>query len=160
MIEPRNYTSEEMLAWCRFSALTLLGSALAYTRLREGTLDSLIDFVGQRLSDVYGGALGLEPAMLGLLLNVQALGGELRSSMINPAEGEAVVSNLPGEQVAAAVAELFDVAVTSADLLALCDISQAELNRLYDIFGQAAAGAGLDYAREPLDGDQRLTLRA
>ncbi|HET7037538.1 MAG TPA: hypothetical protein VFI42_17770 [Thermomicrobiaceae bacterium] len=160
MIEPRRYTTEELLAWCRFAALTLLGSALAYTREREGTLDSLIDFISQRLSDVYGGTLGVEPAMLGLLLNVQALGGELRSTMMNPAEGEAVVSNLPGEQVAAAVAELFDVAVTAEDMLALCGISQADLNRLYDIFGQAAAGAGLVYAREPLDGDQRLTLGA
>lgn len=160
MIEPRRYNTEELLAWCRFAAMTLLGSMLAYTREREGTLDPLIDFIGNRLSDVYGGALGVEPAMLGLLLNVQALGAELRSSMLNPAEGEAVVSNLPSEAEAAAVEDLFDVAVTAEDILALCDVSQEEMNRLLDIFGAAAAGAGLAYQREPLDDDQRLTLRA
>src|SRR5579884_3775862 len=160
MFEPRRYTTEELLTWCRFAALTLLGTTLAYTRAREGTLDPLIDFVGQHLSEVYGGTAGVEPAMLGLLLNVEAIGAELRSSVMNAAEGEVIVGNLPGDQLAESVADLFDVAITAEDILALCDVSEEELNRLLDIFGAAAAGPNLVYQREELDGSQRLTLRA
>lgn len=160
MLERREYTVPELLAWCRFTSMLLLGSALAYTREREGTVDQLIDFAGQRLSALYSGTLGVESAMLGLRLSLEALGAEVRTSSQNPEEGEIVAGNLPSERLTGSLSEHFDLDVRPADILALCGLGQDDLNRLYDLLGTAAAGPSLAYEREPLDGDQRLTLRA
>lgn len=163
MLEPREYTPRELLAWSRFSGLSLLGLALAYIRERDGAVDGFVSFAGERLAEAWGGfgAGDVESAMLGLLLSAEALGAEVRSRAMNPEEAEAVVSNLPGPQMCQDLEDRFDVQVTPEDILALAGVSQDEMNRLFDILGAAAAAGGFEFRREPEGEDaQRLVVRA
>jgi hypothetical protein len=160
MLEYRDYTRGELLTWCRFSSLALLGSLLAYTAEREGTLDNALDFVARRLGDLFAGSMGVEAAMLGLRLSLDALGAEVRSVMVNPEEGELIVGNLPSAGLVERLGDDFEISATPEEILALLGLSQEQLNRLYDLLGQAAAGDRLGYEREEVAGGQRLTLRA
>lgn len=160
MAEHRDYTADELLTWCRFETLLLLGSLLAYTGQREGRLEHALDFLAQRLGDVFSGSQGVESAMLGLRLNLEALGVEIRSTSVSPEAGELVVGGLPSAPLVEDLEERFEVAVTPDELLGLIGLPREELERLYDLLGSAAAGSRLAYDRAPLEGGWRLTLRA
>lgn len=163
MNEPRPYTARELLAWSRFAALTLFGVAMDYARERAGSTEALIAFAQARLAETWSGLNpgSVEGAMLSLLLNAEALGAEVRSRAMNPEEAEAIVTNLPGEQVSRDLEHEFDVAITPEEILSMAGVSQEELNQLYDVFGAVAAASGLEYRREPEGADaQRIVLRA
>ena len=161
MLERRDFTPQELLAWNRFLSLVLLGSALAFIREREGSLDEFVGFAAGRLGTLWSGIAGggTEPALLALLLNVQAAGADLRADTVNPEEGEVVVSDLPGDTLYAELEDRFEVVLRPDDLLALAGVSQEELNRLLDVFGAAVGGGDFEYRRQPEGDGQRLTLR-
>lgn len=160
-MQQRDFSQGELLAWCRFLTITLLGSALSYAREREGSVDGLLEEMTRRLSDVFetrsGG--GVEAAMLGLLLNVEAVGGEIGGRAIGPESGEVLVSSLPGERIPRDLLEQFDVALSQEDLLAIGGTTRDELNRLFDLFGAVAALEGFEYLRDDEGDEQRLRLR-
>ncbi len=161
MLQQRPYSANELLAWCRLLALSLSGSAMAYVKEREGSVDGLVDFWSERLAglsmEVPGG--GVEAALLGLLLNVEAIGGEISSRGVNPEGAEVVVSRLPGEQIRSELEDQFEVSLASEDLLAALGVTRDELNRLLDVFGHAAAKATFEYQRETKEESERLNLR-
>ncbi|MDI3340964.1 MAG: hypothetical protein QJR03_10580 [Sphaerobacter sp.] len=162
MLEPRPYTPAELLAWCRLTALTLTGLALAYTREREGTVDGFVAYAAARLGETWGalGTPGVEATTLLLQLSAEALGGDVRSRAMTAEEGEVLISGLPGDGLCQALEDHFDMALTVDDILAVAGASQEELNRLYDVLGGIVAGAGYVYDRELEGDDQRLTVRA
>lgn len=161
MIEPRPYTPQELLAWCRLLTLTLTGAAMTYAREQEGSIDGFVELASQRLSSLLGGASvgAIEPAMLGLLLNSEAVGGEILSRAVNPEEAEAVVADLPGQRVSTDLEDRFEVSITPEQILEAAGVSQDDLNRLFDIFGAVAASQGFEFAREETAEGQRLLLR-
>lgn len=163
MFERREYTPAELLAWARFAGLTLVGVALSYARERDGSVDPFVDFAAARLAEHWGAPEGggVEAAVLGFLLNTEALGAEVGSRAMNPEEAEVVLSDLPGERVMRDLDERFEVQLTAKDLLEAAGVSQEEMNRVYDVLGAAAAAAGLEYRREPAtSGGQRIMLQA
>ncbi|HET9014481.1 MAG TPA: hypothetical protein VFN57_02720 [Thermomicrobiaceae bacterium] len=162
MMEPRKYSPAELLAWSRLAGLTLVGLALAYARERDGSVDEFVDFASARLAESWGAPAGggVEVALLGLLLNAEALGADVLSRAMNPEEAEAVLSDLPGERVVRDLDDRFEVQLTAEDVLAAAGVNQAEMNRVYDMIGAAAAAAGVEYRREPAAAvGQRIVLR-
>ncbi len=161
MLQQRPYSPNELLAWCRLLTLSLAGSALSYAKERDGDVEGLIQCWSERLSrfslGVPGG--GVESALLGLLLNVEAIGGQITSRAVNPEGAEVVVKSLPGQHVPEELDYRFEVTQSEEDLLAVMGVSREELNRLLDVFGAAAAGAGFEYARSTEGDVQHLTLR-
>lgn len=163
MLEPRAYTPAELLAWCRFTSLALLGTALGYVREREGTTDGFLEHAATQLGQLWGsmGASGVEATTLSLLLTVEALGADIRSRAMNPEEGEVVVSDLPGAGLVESLADHFDIEITPEELPALAGVSVEELNKLYDLLGAAMTAGAFDFEREPGEPDgQRLLIRA
>jgi len=163
MFEPREYTVAELLTWARFAALTLVGVALSYARERDGSVDRFIDFASARLSERWGAPAGggVEAAMLGFLLNAEALGADVRGRAMNPEEAEAVLSDLPGERVMRDLDDRFEVLLSTEDLLEAAGVSREEMNRVYDVLGAAAAAAGFEYRRETdAAGGQQIVLQA
>jgi hypothetical protein len=161
MLQQRPFSPNELLAWCRLMALSLAGSAMAYAKDRDGSVDGLVQFWSERLAGLSMGVPGggVESALLGLLLNVEALGGEITSRSVNPEGAEVVVKSLPGERVVDEVEHRFEVALTEEDLLTVAGVTREELNHLLDVFGTAAAGAGFEFLRAEEDGNQHLTMR-
>jgi hypothetical protein len=161
MLEHRPYTPHELLTWCRLLCLSLAGSAMAYTREREGTIDGLVAFMSERIPGIgMGDAFGsVEAAMLGLLLNVEAVGGRIDSRAVNPEGAELVTTSLPGERLMADLEDRFEVALSEENLLKGLGVSQKGLNQLLDIFGRAAATTAFEFVREEEDELQRLALR-
>lgn len=161
MFEQRDFTPRELLVWCRFLSLNLVGAAMVYVREREGSVDGLIEDMSKRLGDALSGMCGggVETAMLGLLLNVEALGGEIRSRSLSPESGEIVVDRLPGQRILADLEDRFEVALSQEDLLSISGVAPEELNRLFDLFGAIAAGTQLEFQRDDVGEEQRLTLR-
>ena len=161
MLEHRPYTPEELLTWCRLLCLSLVGSAMSYTREREGTIDGLVAHLSERIPGIgMGDAFGsVEAAMLGLLLNVEAIGGRIDSRAVNPEGAELVTTSLPGERLMADLADRFDVALSEEDFLEGLGVSQKDLNQLLDIFGRAAATTAFEFVRDEEDIRQRLALR-
>ncbi len=161
MLEQRPYSPNELLAWCRLLTLSLAGSALSYAKERDGNVDGLVDWWSERLSGfsmgVPGG--GVESALLGLLLNVEAIGGDITSRSVNPEGAEVVVKSLPGEHVPEELDYRFEVALSEEDLLSIIGVTRDELNRLLDVFGAAAAGTGFEYGRSSEGDAEHLTLR-
>ncbi len=161
MLQQRPYSPNELLAWCRLLSMSLIGTAISYTREREGSIDGLMqawtDLLGGLSTGVAGG--GVESALLGLLLNVEAIGGEITSRAVNPEGAEVEVKSLPGERISDEIEHRFEVLLREEDLLAATGVTREELNRLLDVFGKAAAGTGFEYDREGEDGKERLTLR-
>lgn len=161
MLQQRPYTPHELLAWCRLLAVSLAGSAMAYAREREGSCDGLLEFWRERLAGLSLDAPGdrIEPALLGLQLNLEAIGGKITSRAVNPEGAELVVSSLPGERLMQDLEDRFEVSLAEADLLAGLGVTSEELNRLLDVFGHAAARASFEYQRESEGDTQRLNLR-
>lgn len=161
MLEQRPYSPNELLAWCRLLTLSLAGSALSYAKEREGDVDGLVEWWSERLSrfsmGVPGG--GVESALLGLLLNVEAIGGQITSRAVNPEGAEVVVKSLPGDHVPEELDYRFEVSQSEEDLLAVMGVSREDLNRLLDVFGAAAAGTRFEYGRSSEGDEERLTLR-
>jgi hypothetical protein len=165
MIEQRDFTPQELLVWCRFLSLNMVGAAMAYVREQEGAVDGLIEAMSSRLGSALSGMSGggVEPAMLGLLLNVEALGSEVRSRSISPESGEIAVDSLPGQRLIADLEDRFEVALSQVELLSISGVERDELNRLFDLFGAIAAGGQLEFQRDEDSAatgtEQRLTLR-
>jgi hypothetical protein len=161
MLQQRPYTPDELLTWCRLLCLSLTGAALAYTREREGSVDGLVNYLSERIPGMAMGAGfgSVEAAMLGLLLNVEAVGGRIESRAVNPEGAEIVTTNLPGDALIQALEDRFEVALSPNDLLSGLGISQVELNRLLDIFGRAAATDAFEFVREEEGDEQKLALR-
>jgi len=161
MLQQRPYTPDELLTWCRLLCLSLTGAALAYTREREGSVDGLVNYLSERIPGMAMGAGfgSVEAAMLGLLLNVEAVGGRIESRAVNPEGAEIVTTNLPGDALIQALEDRFEVALSPNDLLSGLGISQVELNRLLDIFGRAAATDAFEFVREDEGDEQKLALR-
>ncbi len=134
---------------------------MAYVKDREGSVDGLVDFWSERLAglsmEAPGG--GVEAALLGLLLNVEAIGGQIGSRAVNPEGAEILVQSLPGERVSDDIEDRFEVSLTGEDLLAVLGITREELNRLLDVFGYAAAKGNFEFRHESDDGAERLNLR-
>jgi hypothetical protein len=101
----------------------------------------------------------VEAAMLGLLLNVEAVGGRIESRAVNPEGAEVVTTNLPGDALMQDLEHRFEVALRPDDLLAGLGVSQEELNQLLDIFGRAAATDASEFVREEEGDAQTLALR-
>lgn len=164
MYEPRAYTTAELLDWCRFSALTLLGLALAYARERDGSVDGFVSFAASKLEASGGtlGAGGVEAAALGLALSVEALGAEVRSRSMTAEQADLTISDLPSERLCQDLEDRFEVQITPEEMLALAGVTREEMSRVYDILGAAAAAGGVEFQREAAEDDagQRLTLRA
>lgn len=162
MFEPRPYTPEELLAWCRLTTLTLAGAALAYARERDGTVDAFVEYAAEHVGQALGGASqgAVEPATLALALGVEALGAEVRGRAMTAEQGLLEVSDLPSAQLCQDLDDRFELELTPDDLLELAGVTQEEMNRLFDIL--AGIAQGLEFQREPAeDGDgQRLVLRA
>ena len=161
MLQQRPYSAQELLAWCRLLTLSLAGAALSYTKEREGAVDGLTEYWSERLGGLSMGVPGggVESALLGLLLNVESIGGEITSRAMNPEGAEVVVKSLPGERVCGDIEDRFEVALSDDDLLAGAGVTREELNQLLDVFGTAAAGSEFEYRRETEDDTQRLILR-
>lgn len=161
MLQQRPYTPNELLTWCRLLCLSLTGAALAYTREREGTVDGLVDYLSERIPGMgLGAGFGsVEAAMLGLLLNVEAVGGRIESRSVNPEGAEVVTTSLPGQALMQELEDRFEVALSPDDLLAGLGVGQDELNQLLDIFGRAAATDAFEFTREEESDEQRLALR-
>lgn len=161
MLQQRPYSAQELLAWNRLLALSLAAAAMSYTREREGTIDGLTGYWSERLAGLSMGLPGggVESALLGLLLNVEAIGAELTSRAVNPEGAEVVVKSLPGERVCSDIEDRFEVALSDNDLLAVAGVTREELNQLLDVFGAAAAGSEFEYRRETEDDTHRLILR-
>ena len=161
MLQQRPYTPDELLTWCRLLCLSLTGAALAYTREREGSVDGLVNYLSERIPGMAMGAGfgSVEAAMLGLLLNVEAVGGRIESRAVNPEGAEIVTTNLPGDALIQALEDRFEIALSPNDLLSGLGISQVELNRLLDIFGRAAATDAFEFVREEEGDEQKLALR-
>jgi hypothetical protein len=162
VLQQRPYSASELLAWCRLLALGLAGSAMAYVREREGSIDGLIDFWSERLAglsmEIPGG--GVEQVLLGLLLNVEAIGAEITSRSVNPEGGEVEVGSLPGVRVRQGIEDQFEVSLSDEEILAAFGMTREEMNRLLDVFGRAAAKSSFEYLRQEEDGTQQLKLRA
>jgi hypothetical protein len=161
MLQQRPYTPNELLTWCRLLCLSLTGAALAYTREREGSVAGLVDYLSERIPGMaLGAGFGsVEAAMLGLLLNVEAIGGRIESRAVNPEGAEVVTPNLPGDALMQDLEDRFEVALNPDDLLAGLGVSQEELNQLLDVFGRAAATTAFEFVREEEGGAQKLALR-
>ncbi len=134
---------------------------MSYTRDREGSVDGLTQFWSERLAGLSMGVPGggVESALLGLLLNVESIGGEVISRAVNPEGAEIVVKSLPGQRIRDEVEHRFEVILRDEELLAAAGLTREELNRVLDVFGSAAAGSDFEYSRETENDTQRLSLR-
>ncbi|HEX3723828.1 MAG TPA: hypothetical protein VHV31_13630 [Nitrolancea sp.] len=161
MLEQRPYTPNELLTWCRLLCLSLAGAAMVYTREREGTIDGLVAYMSERIPGIgLGAGFGsVEAAMLGLLLNVEAIGGRIESRAVNPEGAELVTASLPGERLMTDLEDRFEVALSEEDLLQGLGVSRRDLDQLLDVFGRAAATTDFEYSREEEGDAQRLSLR-
>jgi hypothetical protein len=162
MLEQRPYTPNELLTWCRLLCLSLAGSAMAYTREREGTIDGLVAFMSERIPGMAMGAGfgSVEAAILGLLLNVEAIGGQIASRAVNPEGAELVTTSVPGEQLMQELEDRFEVVLSEENLLEGIGVSRRDLDQLLDVFGRAAATSAFEFVREEEEGGpQRLALR-
>lgn len=161
MVEQRPYSAEELLAWSRLLGMVLAGSALAYVKEREGTVDELLQWWEEKLGVLATGTRGggVENALLGLLLNLEAIGAEIRSKAVNAEGAEVAVLSLPGRKIGAEVEDHFEVEVRQDQLLELMGIGHDELDRMLDVFGAAAAGVAFEYVREQEGDTQLLKVR-
>jgi hypothetical protein len=161
-MEHREFNERELLAWCRFVSATLLGIALAYARDRGGGIDDFVDYARAQTSQAWEGlgGRGVEPAALGLLLNVDALGGDVHSRQVSPESGEIVTGSLPGQRVSDGLADRFEVDLSPDQIRALAGVSEDELNRVLDILAGIADAAGVEYERASGEDGQRIVLRA
>jgi len=163
MYEPREFTTSELLTWNRFLSQTLLGLALAWARERDGSADGFVHFARGRLGQVWEGmgAGGVEAATLALQLNAEAFAGKSHSHAVNPESGEVIVDDLPSGSLCEELEYHFDIDVTPEVLREVAGVSQAEMNRLYDLLAAVVDGAGYGYQREDRgEGKQRLIVRA
>ena len=97
--------------------------------------------------------------MLGLLLNVEAIGGQIESRAVNAEGAELVTTSLPGQRLMVELDDRFEVALSEENLLEGLGVSQKDLNQLLDIFGRAAATTAFEFVREEEDDAQKLALR-
>jgi hypothetical protein len=152
-VDQPQFNERDHLAWSRFILANLaaaLVSADADERART------------RLSEAWRGlgAQGVEGAMLSMVLTLESMGCRIRSSQISPDNGEIIVEPFPGTGMLDGLDERFEIGLDTDDWRALNEVGSEEANRVYDILGAIADGAGLEYVRETTsDGDVRLVLR-
>jgi hypothetical protein len=161
-MEHRNFNDRELLTWNRFLVSVLLGIAVAYGRERGGGVDDFVEFASARLAQAWEGlgGRGVEPAALGLLLNIESLGGDVQSRQAGPESAEIVTGSLPGQVVSNGLSEWFEVNLSSAQIRALAGVTEDEMNGLLDVLAGVADAAGVEAQREPEGNAQRITLRA
>ena len=119
--------------------------------------------IRERLSRAWAGlgAQGVEGAMLSMILTLEAMGCEIKSTQTSPENSEIVVEPFPGTGMLDGLANRFDIEVDRAGWQELLGIDGDIANRIYDILGAIADGAGVEYEREEIeDGNIRLVLRA
>ena len=161
MLEQRPYSAEELLAWSRLLIVMLAGTALTYVKEHEGSVDGLIAFWDEKLEVLLSGTHsgGVENALLGLLLNMEAIGADIKSTVANAEGAEIAVGSLPGKKIGEGIEHHFEVEVSEGELLELIGTTREDLNKLLDCFGAATGGMNLEFMREGEGDTQLLKLR-
>lgn len=107
------------------------------------------------------GSQGVEGAMLSMTLSLEAMGCTIISTQTGPEDSEIVVEPFPGTDMLDGLTDRFDLEIDGDGWRELVGIDTEAANRIYDMLGAIADGAGVEYLREELpDGNIRLVLRA
>jgi hypothetical protein len=158
-MDDQQFSQQDHLAWSRF----MLANVLALTLQESGDQTPAADRIRNGLSRAWEGlgAQGVEGAMLSMTLTLEAFGCRIISSQISPESSELVVEHFPGAEMLGGLEDRFDIAMTDEDWHSLMAIDQAQADRIYDILGAIADGAGVEFLRdETADGNVRLLVRA
>lgn len=117
----------------------------------------------ERLSRAWEGlgAQGVEGAMLSMILTLEAMGCRIKSTQTSPENSEIIVEPYPGSVMLDGLEDRFEIHMGADDWRSLLQVDPEKVDRIYDILGAVADGAGVEYVRETTeDGDIRLVLRA
>lgn len=137
---------------------------LAVIALQDRDSDeSFIERARTRLSHAWAGlgAQGVEGAMLSMILTLEAMGCQIKSTQTSPENGEIIVESFPGTGMLNGLEDRFDIHMAPEDWLTLLGSQGIAADQIYDILGAIADGAGVEYLREETrEKDVRLVLRA
>jgi hypothetical protein len=125
--------------------------------------NSFTEHARTRLSRAWEGlgAQGVEGAMLSMILTLEAMGCHIKSTQTSPENSEIIVEPMPGRDMLDGLGERFDIELPADDWLQLIGADQDQADRMFDLLGAIADGAGVEFLREESDeGDIRLVLRA
>lgn len=162
-MQHQRFSERDHLAWNRFMFMNVAAISLAYAAERDGDPDEYLRFLRDRLGKTWQGlgAQGVEGAMLSMLLTLDAMGCRIKSTQSSPENSEIVVGHIPGTDMLEGMEERFDVELDAESWFALLGIDQETGDRLFDMLGSIADGAGIEYLREQTEeGDVRIVLRA
>jgi hypothetical protein len=162
-MDSSRFNERDHLAWSRFMLLNVAATSLAYAIERDGDAGDYLRFLRERLGPAWRGlgAQGVEGAMLSMLLTLEAMGCQIKSTQTSPENSEIVVEHIPGTDMLDGMVDRFDVQLNGERWLELMEIDQQIGNQIYDILGAIADGAGIEFVRGETDeGDVRIVLRA
>jgi hypothetical protein len=158
-VQEQQFNERDHLAWSRF----MLANVAVIALVSDGEADQFIDKARARLSRAWAGlgAQGVEGAMLSMILTLEAMGCRIKSTQTSPDNSEIIVEPFPGTDMLDGLEDRFDIHMGPDDWQNLLEINRETADRIYDILGAIADGAGVEYLRErTTDGDVRLVLRA
>jgi hypothetical protein len=157
-VQDHQFNERDHLAWSRFMLANIAAIAL-----QDQDTDQFVDRARRRLSRAWEGlgAQGVEGAMLSMILTLESIGFRIRSTQTSPENAEIIVEHFPAHGMLAGLEDRFEIEMTPEDWCELLQIDQHTADRIFDILGAIADGAGVEYKRETTeDGDVRLLLRA
>jgi hypothetical protein len=153
------FNEQDHLAWSRF----MLASLAAIAVRSPGDDGRFTERAREQLSRAWAGlgAQGVEGAMLTMILTLESMGCEIRSTQTSPENSEIIVEALPGTAMLDGLSDRFGIKADADDWYALMSTDRESVDQIYDILGAIADGADVEYIREQTeDGDVRLVLRA
>jgi hypothetical protein len=157
-VHEHQFNERDHLAWSRFMLANIAAIAL-----QDQDMDQFVDRARRRLSRAWEGlgAQGVEGAMLSTILTLESMGFPIKSSQTSPENAEIIVDRFPAPGMLSGLEDRFEIDMTPEDWCELLQIDQDTADRIFDILGAIADGAGVEYTRETTrDGDTRLLLRA
>jgi hypothetical protein len=157
-VQEQKFSEQDHLAWSRFMLANIAAIAL-----QDQQADEFVERARKRLSRAWEGlgAQGVEGAMLSMILTLESMGCRIKSTQTSPENSEIVVGRFPAQGMLDGLEDRFGIEMEPADWCELLQIDQDLADRIFDILGAIADGAGVEYTRETTnDGDVRLLLRA
>lgn len=157
------FSDRDHLAWSRFMLLNVALAGMQAVESSGGNIDAYLAEMRATLSRAWSGlgAQGVEGAMLSMILTLESMGSVIKSTQTSPENSEIVVGPVPGETMLIGMQERFDVQIDPDAWYQLFGSGEDTANRIYDLLGAIADGAGVEFLREETDeGDIRLVLRA
>jgi hypothetical protein len=158
-VSEQRFNERDHLAWSQF----MLANIAVIAANDDESGEPFVQRVRSRLSRAWQGlgAQGVEGAMLSMLLTLEAMGCQIKSTQTSPESSEIVVEPFPGTMMLAGLEDRFDIVMDADDWCELLGANTESADQIYDILGAIADGAGVEYVRERTeDGDVRLVLRA